>query len=62
MGAGIWFVLLIPLMIIYIIDKEFGTEILSNLEDYFANNPALVEKLNEFAVKAMEIMVKIINF
>lgn len=61
MGAGIWFILIIPLMFIYIIDKEFGTEILSTLEEYFANNPELVEEINNFSIKAMEVIVKIIN-
>ena len=61
MGAGIWFVLLIPLMFIYVIDKEFGTEILPAIEEYFASNPDLVEEINNISIKAIEILVKFIN-
>lgn len=62
MGAGIWFIFIIPMMLLYIIDREFGTDILDTLKEYIESNPEFVEKSNVFFAKALEVIIDVINF
>ncbi len=61
MGGGIWLIAIIPLAILYIIDRELGTDILGMFESYFENNPELVEQLKDFSVNSINSFLSVMR-